>query len=224
MKKNNLTKSFIWNTLGSGFVSFNSLFFMIAATRINGLSDAGIFTLCFATSCLFYTIAIYSGRTYQVTEIDDNITDNNYIYNRIISCLIMIFVSIVFGMISKYFFKKFLVLIILCIVKAVEALCDVFHGILQKHDRLDIVGKSLLIRSVLQILIFIIVDMFTKNLIFSSLSLILTTIIILLCVDIPISLKYKVNEKKLHKENYFWEEYCILIEFRTASSAQGYFK
>ena len=35
---------------------------------------------------------------------------------------------------------------------------------------------------------------------------------------------HKVNEKKLHEENCFWEEYCILIEFRTASSAQGYFK
>ena len=33
-------KNFIWNTLGTGFNAFNSLFFMIAVTRINGVDNA----------------------------------------------------------------------------------------------------------------------------------------------------------------------------------------
>ena len=63
-------KNFLWNTIGSGFNSFNSLFFMIIVTRINGIKDAGIFSLCFATASMLYIIAIYSGRTYQITETD----------------------------------------------------------------------------------------------------------------------------------------------------------
>ena len=30
-------KNFIWNTLGTGLNAFNSLFFMIIATRVNGV-------------------------------------------------------------------------------------------------------------------------------------------------------------------------------------------
>ena len=33
-------KNFIWNILGTGFNAFNSLFFMIAVTRINGVDNA----------------------------------------------------------------------------------------------------------------------------------------------------------------------------------------
>ena len=38
-------KNFIWNTLGTGLNAFNSLFFMIAVTRLNGIDDAGIFSI-----------------------------------------------------------------------------------------------------------------------------------------------------------------------------------
>ena len=74
----NLKKSYIWNTIGSGFNSFNSLFFLIIVTRINGIKEAGIFTFSFATAAMLYIIAIYSGRTYQVTETIKDIGDNEF--------------------------------------------------------------------------------------------------------------------------------------------------
>ena len=35
-------KNFIWNIVGTGLNSFNSLFFLIILKRINGMNDAGI--------------------------------------------------------------------------------------------------------------------------------------------------------------------------------------
>ena len=49
----NLKKDFIWNMIGSTFSSFNSLFFLIIVTRINGSNEAGIFTFAFSTACYF---------------------------------------------------------------------------------------------------------------------------------------------------------------------------
>ena len=51
-------KNFIWNSIGTGFNSFNSLFFLILVTRINGLVEAGIFSIAYATSTILYTIAM----------------------------------------------------------------------------------------------------------------------------------------------------------------------
>ncbi|MBQ8891797.1 MAG: lipopolysaccharide biosynthesis protein [Bacilli bacterium] len=191
----NLKKSYIWNTLGSGFNSFNSLFYMVIVTRINGVKDAGIFTLSFATASMLYVIATYSGRTYQVTETEKDIDDNEFVFHRLMASFLMILISIAFGLINGYQSYKFIVFILLCLVKCVEAICDVYHGILQKNDRLDVVGKSLFTRSILDVVCFLIVDKLTNNLIFSCLSLIIVDLVVLMFIDIKKSLKYKRKGK-----------------------------
>lgn len=196
--KSNLKKSFIWNTLGSGLNAFTSLFFLIIATRINGEIEAGIFTLCFTTAGLMYIIGTYSGRTYQVTEQDNNTGDKEFIASRIITVIIMLIVSILISLISGYNAFKIKILITLCILKALEALCDVFHGIMQKNDRLDLVGKSMFIRSILNICLFLIVDLKTKKLLPSCLSLVLVDILVLLFIDIRLSKKYKEKKKDIN--------------------------
>lgn len=195
---NNLKKSFLWNTVGSGLNSCNSLLFLVVVTRLNGLINAGIFTLSFATACMFYVIATYSGRTYQVTETDDKINDNDFICHRIIAALIMIIISIIFGIVSQYTGIKMIIFMLLCTLKAIEAICDVFHGIIQKNNRLDIVGKSLFLRSILNILIFVIIDKLSNNLILSTISLIVVDIAVLFFVDIRYSLKYQEKSSKIN--------------------------
>lgn len=195
----NIKKSFFWNTLGSGLSSCNSLLFLVVVTRINGLINAGIFTLSYASACMFYVIATYSGRTYQVTETDSELNDSDFVFHRIISSIIMLIISILFGIINKYANTKMLVFVLLCILKSIEAICDVFHGIIQKNNRLDIVGKSLFLRSVLNIILFLVVDILTKSLILSTISLIVIDVIVLLLIDFRYSLKYK---EKFTKFNY----------------------
>ena len=100
MKENiQFRKNFIWNILGTGFNAFNSLFFMIAVTRINGVDNAGIFTIAFSTACIIYIVGVYAGRIYQVTEPDKSITDKEYIINRIITTVAMLILVILFSVI-----------------------------------------------------------------------------------------------------------------------------
>lgn len=201
--KDNLKNSFFWNTLGSGLNSINSLLLLIIVTRINGIYNAGIFTLSFATACMFYVIAIYSGRTYQVTETDKEISDNEYIINRLIASFIMLLISFLFAIFYNYNNYKIIIFMLICGFKCIEAICDVFHGILQKNNRLDIVGKSLLLRSLLNIIIFVIIDMITKNLIFSCISLIVSNIFVLIFIDIKKSLLYKEKSNYINKKSIF---------------------
>lgn len=203
LQKESLKKSFFWNTLGSALNSFNSLFFLIIVTRINGINDAGIFTLCFATSCMFYCIAIYSGRTYQVTETDKSVTDNEYIINRIICSIIMVMISMMFAIVKGYNSYKLLILLLLIFFKASEAISDVFHGILQKNEKLYDAGKSLFFRSLLNIILFLTIDLLTKNLICSCISLVISNLIILFIVDVKQSFKYKEKLIKINLKAVF---------------------
>ena len=90
-------KNFIWNTLGTGVNAFNSLFFMIAVTRLNGIDDAGIFSIAFSTACIIYVLRsicranISSNRARQINnkqrihskQNDNSLLDANF-SNRIL--------------------------------------------------------------------------------------------------------------------------------------------
>lgn len=191
MEKNSqFRKNFIWNILGTGFNAFNSLFFMIAVTRINGVDNAGIFTIAFSTACIIYIVGVYAGRIYQVTEPDKKITNKEYIINRLITTIAMLFLVIIFSLIRGYDIFKSTIFLLLTIYKALEAFSDVIYGILQKNEKLDLAGKSLFFKSLISIVVFVITDIITKNMIISIISIILVNLIILIIYDFKNSKKY----------------------------------
>lgn len=202
MKENiQFRKNFIWNILGTGFNAFNSLFFMIAVTRINGVDNAGIFTIAFSTACIIYIVGVYAGRIYQVTEPDKSITDKEYIINRIITTVAMLILVILFSVIRGYDIFKSTVFLLLTTYKAIEAFSDVIYGILQKNEKLDIAGKSLFFKSLISVIAFVAIDAITKNMIISIISIILVSLLILIFYDLKNGIKYIDLKLPVKKEN-----------------------
>lgn len=194
--KNKFKKNFLWNVIGMTCNCFNSLFFMILITRINSMDDAGIFTLSFSIACLVYYIGTYAGRVYQVTNVNDSITDSDFIIHRAITCVMMIFISLMYCFISGYSLYKFTVVILLCIYKSLEAFSDVLYGVVQKNNNLYQVGISLTIKSVFALILFVVVDIVTRNIIYSILFAILAWILVIVLYDFK-NVNY-VSKFKLH--------------------------
>lgn len=178
-------KNVIWNMIGTTFNAFNSLFFMMIVTRINGLKSSGVFTLAFSLACLLCLIGGYEGRVYQVTDVKNEYSDVEYIVHRIITCVIMMVIVIFYCFIMKYDIYKFIVTFALCLMKCFEVFSDVFYGVLQKNDKLYIVGISLFLKSVFSVVAFIAFDLITKNLLISCLVLDLVWVILFLMYDLP---------------------------------------
>ena len=192
-KNNLMRKNFTWNIIGTTFNSFNSLFFMILVTRINGMNDAGIFTFAFSTSCLIYVIGVYSGRTYQVTD-NSKMSDSAYLYSKIVTCIIMISCAICFCVLRKYNLYKSGIILMLSLYKMLEAFSESFYAIIQKNDKLYLVGKSMFFKAIISLLAFLILDYTTNNLIISTLSIVISN----LFYDLKIvkSLKFKLTSFK----------------------------
>ena len=175
-------KNTIWNMLGTGINAFNSLFLMIIVTRINGVSLAGIFTFAFSTATLFNVIGVYAGRVYQVTD-KGTFNDKEYFMNRVISCLIMVIISISFVLIKQYNFTKTVIVILLCFLKMLEAFADVLYAFFQKDDDLYKVGISLTLKTLLGLILFFIVDLLSKNLILSILMFVIVYLLVMSLYD-----------------------------------------
>ena len=180
---NNTKKDFLWNVIGSTFNSFTSLFFMIIVTRIYGGNIAGIFTFAFSFASLMQVVGNYAGRSYHVTELDKNIKDNDFLYSKIITCLFMILLSTLYIFFKGYSFYKVQVILLLIIFRMIEVIAEVFYGIIQKKSKLYQVGISLFVKGILAVLIFLIVNYFTHNLLLAIIGIIVVNFIILFIYD-----------------------------------------
>lgn len=213
-KNDNIKKNFLWNTIGTSLNAFNSLFYMIIVTRINGVNDAGIFTFAFSTACLFYVIGIYSGRSYQVTENDKKISDSDYFYTKIITCMIMILISILNCFINQYSIYKISVIMFLVLYKSIEAFSEFTYAVIQKNDELYKVGKSMFYKSLFSLLLFLLLDILTKNILVSEISIIVVNIIIVLLYDFPNLKQTKFQLKEINRNgiiNLLKKGFCAFM-------------
>lgn len=198
MKKesSNFKKGFFWNTIGTSFNAFNSLFYMMIVTRINGIDDAGIFTFAFSTACLFYVIGIYSGRSYQITENNKKISDSDYFYTKLITCFLMLLFGLIYCFINHYKLYKISVIMFLIVFKSIEAFSEFSYAIIQKNDKLYKVGQSMFYKSIISLVLFLLLDILTKNLLLAEFSIVLVNIILVIIYDIPCLKQVNLRIKK----------------------------
>ena len=201
-EKKVMAKNFIWNTIGTGFNSFNSLFFLIIVTRINGIENAGIFSIAYATATILYTLALYSGRLCQVTDIENRIKDKDYIANRLFTCFIMLICASIYLISKQYTSFKTGVFISLILFRGIEAFADILYGVMQKNGVLYKAGISLTAKGVIGLILFGVIDFFTKNLIYAGISLIVINLVFLTVWDYIIVTKKLIDkESKVNKNN-----------------------
>lgn len=195
-------KNFIWNSLGTGINSFNSLFFLIIVTRVNDIQTAGIFSIAYATATILYTLAMYSGRLCQVTDIKNKIKDKDYIATRLLTCIIMFIMAAVFLIIKQYSGFKTTIFALLAVFKGLEAFSDILYGVMQKNDLLYKSGQSLTLKGFIGIFAFLVVDLITRDLRLACLAVIVVNLIILIIYDYFIISKKLINtEDKINKNN-----------------------
>lgn len=169
--------------IGATVNSFTSLVFMVIVTRINGTDVAGVFTFGFSLACLFQVISNYSGRTYQVTNIDESLADSDFVYNRITSCLITFVFVAAYLFFKRYSALKYTVILIFVLFRTLESFADVMFGVVQRNNELYKVGISLFLKGILGTAVFFIADLLTKDIIITIISLLFVNLLIVFFYD-----------------------------------------
>ena len=196
-----MKKDFIWNTIGTSLNAFTSLFYIIIVTRLNGVDTAGIFTFAFSISIIIQVLGYYAGRVFQVTENDKKISDSDYLYQHIITSIVMIIIAILYCVFKGYDAFKNTAIILLVLFRAIESTVDSVYAILQKNNILYKVGISYTLKATLSVLLFLIVDILFKNVLLSISMIIFVQLIILLFYDYTNIKMIKFRLNKFNKDN-----------------------
>lgn len=159
--------SYIWNTLSATIFAMQSAIVLIVITHTTGLEDAGIFSIAYAVGSLMFYIGEYGVRKYQVSDVNEEMTFTDYHSHRITACLIMLVVSFAYT-INSYLrmgyssYKAYIVLMI-CLIKVVEAYSEVYFGRFQQVGRLDVSAKTNFYRIMVGVVGFCISLIVTRN-------------------------------------------------------------
>lgn len=184
--KNIEKKAFIWNIIASTLNAGMSAILLIAVTRTVGVAEAGIFSLAFSIAQLMLTIGYFDMRAYQVTDVKQEVQFRHYLASRVITCAIMMVVSIGYIWIKEYDRYKSTIILLLCILKMLDALEDVLHGLFQQRERLDVAGKLQSVRLIFTMAVFVTILTVSRNLSLACIGAILTSVLIIICFNFPI--------------------------------------
>lgn len=199
MKKDK--KNFVWNVIGLSLNAFVSLFLLIVVKRINGIDTAGIFTYAFSLSCLFYISCCFFSRTFQVSEYKREFSFGDYFSSRIIFDVINLVIAFIFCIISGFDKYKIIIIILLTFYKCIEALCDSIFAQMQIEGNLYRSGISYSLKAILGIIIFFLIDYYTKSLLLSVIGLCVSILVVLFVYDFS-SLENKIGRLTFNKDKF----------------------
>jgi len=154
--------------ISSVLLGFQSVILLMVLTRTVGLADSGIFTLAYANASLFLLIGKYGVRNYQVSDVHEEHSFQDYKTARYLSIAMMIFSAVVYliynFLTKRYTIEKGIIILFMCLLKVPDALEDVYFGEFQRKGRLDVAAKTMSVRLIFVIILFSVTVTLTKNL------------------------------------------------------------
>ena len=131
---------------------------LVVITRVCDVYVAGVFTIAFANANLFLNIGKFGMRKLQVSDRACEFGFREYRASRIASCIAMMVASCAYIAYSTvtlgYTAEKTLVMVVMCVFKAIDAYEDIYTGAYQREDRLDIGAKMITIRMAVALALF----------------------------------------------------------------------
>lgn len=159
-----IKENILWNSVGCLFYQACLWSTTVLVVIISGYEDSGALAYATALGNMYFALAIYNMRVYQISDIDNEYTQSNYIAFRLVTIFgaAVIMVAYLFATTSS----SLLLIVTLCMLvfKADEAMCSAYYAIVQRGSRMDYIGKSQIARGILIVVSFVGMLALTKNL------------------------------------------------------------
>ena len=145
---------YIWNIAGSLANALFSVVILMLVTRSLEENQTDIFSIAWSISQLMIIIGTFQIRTYQATDIKGKYSFKQYLLFRVLTIVLMLVSSLLYVWFKGYDLYKSGIVFIMCVIRAIEALSDVYEGWFQQKERLDLAGKVITYRVIISTVVF----------------------------------------------------------------------
>mgnify|MGYP006972219350 CR=1 FL=1 len=199
---------FIWNMVGSMSNALSSFALLTIVTRLNGVEDAGLFSIAFSTAQLLTTISCFETRSIQATDVKGELDFKDYFTFRVVTCCIMMFAALGFVFYNDYHGSDATLIILISLYKAIDGISDSYQGMFQQQNRIDLSGKALGFRVILSTIGFTLILAATHNLVLAGGIMVIISVIFIYNFDRALSVyfsKAKISFNFSKMKFLFWQ-------------------
>lgn len=182
-KKLSLRINISWTLFGNAVYAGCQWAMLVILAKLVSPALVGRFALGLAVTAPLIAFANLQLRLVQATDATSQYLFSDYLALRLIALagVLIIAVSIAFGCYSP---AVGFVIIAIALAKTFESISDVFYGLLQQHERMDLISISKTIKGILSLIALGLAVYITHSILWGTIALAATWAIVLLAVDI----------------------------------------
>jgi O-antigen/teichoic acid export membrane protein len=199
-----LKKNFSWVLSGNIAYALSKGILMVLIAKLGSPRMVGQFTLALAIAAPVFTLAGLRLRAIIATDTKNEYDFSYYILLRAITTTIAILITLLIVLIFGYSGEFAWVLIFIAIGRGIESISDIIFGLFENKERMNVIGKSMMIKSVLSVMLMGILFKTTGSLAGGAAGLATAWLIVLIFYDLInarpfISLKLRIKPPMLIK-------------------------
>jgi O-antigen/teichoic acid export membrane protein len=166
-----------WALGGNLIYALSQWLIITVIARFGSGEDLGIYSLGLAITAPIVMFFSFQLRTILATDAKNEYSFPQYLGGRIIHLTLSFIIIVPIAVLYSDNNKTIIIIIIMGIVKYIEALSDICMGYFQKEGNVDLIGKSQFYRGVSTAFVMSIIYISTQNLIISCLGLLIVMLL-----------------------------------------------
>lgn len=184
-QRRQLGRSVVWNTLGNLVYYASQYVLLILAKRLAGDLINGEVSVAMAIAAICLSFSNYGMRSFQISDFARQYTDRTYLRSRYFTVAAAGVGCAVFAFAVSYTAQQRGVILLYTLSRLSEGYIDVWHGYLQRADRMDLVGILFGIRGLMTMAVFGLGFWLTQDILFTMALLALFSWICVFAADVP---------------------------------------
>lgn len=193
-------QNYLWNMIGSIASALVSTALLLLASRNLSPAHADTLGITYTLSQQLVIIGLFQVRNFQSTDTQETYPFSSYLYARLSTIALMIATTLLFIVYRGFTAEKALILLLIVLTRALDALSDVFQGYYQQRHLSWIAGKILFIRSLTAVVVFGLSVFLSNSLLIASTSMFLVSLFLTIFLEghylDPQPLKYNWSENQ----------------------------
>lgn len=182
-----LRKNLLFNTAGSLLFYLCQAALNLLVTALAGVTANGMLATAMTIANVCLSVASFGMRTFQVSDLAGKYADRTYLLSRYVTLTAAGAGCLVFAFVNSYSAEQRWVIALYTAYRLIESWSDVWHGYLQRGERLDVVGISFGVRGLVTAGTVTLGLVLTGNLVLTLATLFALNAVYVLAVDLPLA-------------------------------------
>ena len=180
-----LRENFSWSLLGNITYAASQWGVLIVLAKLTSPEMVGQFALGLAVTGPIMMLGNLQLRGVQATDAKNEYLFGHYLSLRLVSTFLSLLIIAAIAYWGGYSTFAGLVILVVGLSKFVESISDVFYGFMQRHERMDFIARSMIIKGLSSLCVVAIVVYMSGDVLWGVVGLTLTWVLVLIAYDLP---------------------------------------